>query len=107
MKFPIIICPWLPVNGMALYPFILIRKRTKDDEGQLILHERIHLRQQAELLILPFYFFYLFNYLCNLLKYRDHHLAYINIVFEREAYHNHHHQAYLEQRRLWAFLSYF
>ncbi len=52
----------------------------------MINHEKIHLRQQLELLVFPFYILYFFNYLINLFKYKNHDRAYRNIIFEREAY---------------------
>lgn len=53
---------------------------------EIINHEKIHLRQQLELLILPFYLLYLINYLFNLIMYKKHDLAYRKIIFEQEAY---------------------
>ena len=106
MKFPIVVCPWLRVNGMALFPFILLKQRDDNYYSSLVFHERIHLRQQLELLIVPFYLLYFVNYLFNLFYYKDHHRAYMNIVFEKEAYANDQYKNYLKERRFWAFLSY-
>ena len=106
MKFPIVVCPWLKVSGMALFPFILLKHQNNNYNSSLVFHERIHLRQQLELLIVPFYLLYLINYLFNFLYYKNHHQAYMNIVFEREAYANDQHRNYLKERRFWAFLSY-
>lgn len=91
---------------MALFPFILIKRKGIDYKSQLIFHERIHIRQQLELLVLPFYVLYFFNYLINLLRYKTHYKAYRNIIFEREAFENDTNPDYLERRRFWAFLSY-
>jgi len=46
---------WLPYTGMALFPFILIKKKDLPVGDVLINHERIHLQQQLELLLIPFY----------------------------------------------------
>lgn len=92
---------------MALFPFILIRDKGMVDDAVLINHERIHLRQQAELLVIPFYVLYLLNYLFNLFVYRNHHKAYMRIVFEREAYANEADTAYLKHRKWQAWCSYF
>ncbi|QNN45153.1 hypothetical protein H9L23_21820 [Pedobacter roseus] len=73
---------------MAIFPFILLKSERLKSDPEMINHETIHLRQQLELLILPFYLLYLFNYLINLFKYRNHHQAYRNIIFEKEAYHH-------------------
>jgi len=66
---------------MALFPFILVNNKSLLTDAILINHERIHLRQQAELLVIPFYVLYLINYLINIAKYQNHDKAYLNIVF--------------------------
>ncbi|TCD29659.1 hypothetical protein EZ456_01185 [Pedobacter psychrodurus] len=71
---------------MAIFPFILLKSPQFKNDPVIINHEKIHLRQQLELLIFPFYLLYLANYLVNLVKCRNHDLAYRNIVFEKEAY---------------------
>jgi len=96
----------LHVNGMALFPFVLIRKRELNENKIFINHERIHLRQQIEMLILPFYFFYLLNYCINRFKYKNHDQAYRNICFEREAYKNESNLSYLSLRKLYSWLKY-
>lgn len=91
-------------DGMALFPFILVRHR---HPGPVLLnHERIHLRQQAELGVLPFYLWYIVEYLIRRFQYRDHYTAYRNISFEREAFANDANLNYLKTRGLWAFWSY-
>lgn len=92
---------------MALFPFILIKDKSLVSDSALINHECIHLRQQAELLVIPFYVLYLINYLINLASYRNHHKAYLNIVFEREAYANEGDLAYLEKRNFYNWFRYF
>jgi len=73
---------------------------------KLINHEKIHLRQQLELLILPFYIWYITEYLIGLIKYRDIKKAYYAISFEREAYDNDYNLNYLQTRSFWRFLKY-
>jgi hypothetical protein len=92
---------------MALYPFILVNHKHLIADAALINHERIHLRQQAELLVIPFYVLYLINYLTNLAIYLNHHKAYLNIVFEREAYTKETDPCYLNSRKLYSWLRYF
>ena len=96
----------LPFGGMALYPFVLLTHPSQRYDEVLINHERIHLRQQLELLILPFYLFYLLNYGINWLRYGNHNKAYLNICFEQEAYRNEEKLNYLKRRKWWAFLNY-
>ncbi|MVM38153.1 hypothetical protein GO730_12120 [Spirosoma sp. HMF3257] len=96
--------PSLRPDGMALFPFILVRK--PNPGPTLINHERIHLRQQAELGILPFYIWYGLEYLIRRFQYQDHYNAYRNISFEREAFANEQNLAYLIHRPFWRFLRY-
>lgn len=107
MKFPVIHFAMLPAAGMALFPFILIKNAALKKNQQILNHEKIHLYQQMELLIIPFYVLYLLNYLINLALYFDHDKAYRNIVFEREAYANDSRPDYLRRRPLGEWLKYF
>ncbi len=72
----------------------------------LLNHERIHLRQQAELLIIPFYLWYVTEYFIRLIIYKNKRQAYRNISFEREAYTNENNLNYLNKRKLWALIKY-
>jgi hypothetical protein len=107
MKYPIIVVPFLWVSGLAIFPFILVSNKTAVNDKILIYHEKIHLRQQAELLIIPFYILYLLNYLINLAGYRKHEQAYLNIIFEREAYQNEANSTYLNNREWFSWYRYF
>ena len=100
-------CPLLPYAALALYPFILLRDKEQQHNKVLVHHERIHHRQQLEMLILPFYLAYVLNYFFNLLKYRQHDRAYREIIFEREAYIMENDFRYLKERRLWGWMSFF
>lgn len=91
---------------MAIFPFILLKYTRLRLDRQIMNHELIHLRQQTELLIIPFYILYLLNYLFNLIYYRNHYLAYRNIVFEREAYENDSDPTYLGGRKFASWRNY-
>lgn len=93
-------------TGIALWPFIFVRESRLKNNLIFINHEKIHLRQQAQLLVIPFYLWYVIEYYIKLLKYKDSYIAYRNISFEREAYHNERDLLYLKKRRFWAFLKY-
>ncbi|MBC8047357.1 MAG: hypothetical protein H7Y00_11220 [Fimbriimonadaceae bacterium] len=97
----------LHVSGMTLFPFILVRKKELLQDKTFVNHEHIHLRQQLELCILPFYILYGLNYLLNRLKYKNHDTAYRNIIFEREAYRNEKDITYLKNRKFWNWIHYF
>lgn len=93
-------------TGITIYPFVFLRDKVDAANKVLINHERIHLRQQIELAIIFFFLIYAIEYLIGLVKYRNHHLAYRNIIFEREAYAKEKDLNYLKQRSFWRFLSY-
>ena len=103
MRFRIVTASFIPYAGMALFPFILLRKKELKEDIVLLNHEKIHLAQQKELYILPFYIFYLMNYLYNLLVFFNHRKAYRNIIFEREAYAMEKNADYLQTRKKFAF----
>ncbi len=82
--------------GMAFFPFVIINSQV-EPTPELINHERIHLRQQIEMLVIPFYIWYLIAY------YRK---GYMNISFEKEAYANDKNLTYLKKRSIFAFRRY-
>ncbi len=92
--------------GIALWPFIVVKESFLKQDEAFINHERIHLRQQAELLVVPFYFLYITEYIIRLIQYRNSRQAYRNISFEREAYFNEDDLYYLKTRKPWSFLKY-
>lgn len=93
-------------RGMTLYPFVIIRNFLDKENKVLLNHEKIHIRQQLELLILPFFLWYILEYLIRLIQYKDRSKAYRNISFEREAYTNESDENYLQKRKIWNFSKY-
>jgi hypothetical protein len=107
MKYWSLTVSKLPANAMALYPFMLFRSKDLMADAVIINHESIHFRQQQELLILPFYIFYVLHYLVNLLKFRNRRKAYFHICFEQEAYAHDADFSYLKNRKPYAWLRTF
>jgi hypothetical protein len=104
----IIIIPqikYLGISGITLFPFILLRDKSLKVDKRIMNHERIHIRQQLELLILPFYVLYLIEFAIGIIKYKNRMKAYMNISFEREAYKYDSDLNYLKRRRFWAWLG--
>lgn len=93
-------------RGMTLFPFVFVKYGLDKENLVFLNHERIHLRQQLELLIIPFFIFYIMEFLVRLIQYGNMDLAYRNISFEREAYANEKEVDYLKQRSFWKFLKY-
>ncbi|MGB5943714.1 MAG: hypothetical protein WBG71_12600 [Leeuwenhoekiella sp.] len=109
MKGNVIVVKWWRGKrfaGVSIWPFIFVKHDKLTQQKRFINHERIHLRQQLELGILPFYLWYLLEYAIRLIQYQNFHLAYRNICFEREAYKNDRHLEYLKTRKTWAFFKY-
>ena len=105
----LIFSKYLVPNGfrsITLFPFVLVK--CKDEKKNIILinHEKIHLQQQIELFILPFFIWYALEFLINLIRFKNSNQAYLNISFEREAYFNENNLSYLSNRSLWAFMKF-
>lgn len=93
-------------TGVTIYPFVFLKYKGLKTDTTLINHESIHLQQQLELLVLPFYIAYVVEFLIRLMQYRDWKTAYRNISFERECYLNETNLEYLKTRTSWQFLKY-
>jgi len=117
MKIPIIIYNdkfldrmsiLMNVGGTTLFPFIILREHYKSQEilkNRITLnHEKIHIEQQKELLVVFFYLFYFLEYFIKLFKYGQD--AYYNLSFERESYVNGSNLEYLKTRKRYSFLKY-
>ncbi|MCH3884460.1 hypothetical protein L2Z00_06105 [Tenacibaculum sp. MSW2] len=92
--------------GITLFPFIILKKKELKLNKVLINHEKIHLKQQQELLIIFFYVFYGLEFLIKFFKYKNAFITYKNLSFEREAYINEHDFKYIKTRKFWSFINY-
>lgn len=95
---------FMRIGGITLFPFIIMREKHQGTErGKVVLnHEMIHIKQQLECLIIPFYLLYVLNFILNLLLMKKR--PYRSIAFEKEAYQNQDNPNYLENRKLFAWL---
>ena len=93
-------------SGIALWPFVILKDSKLKEDVVMMNHERIHLRQQAELLVAFFYVWYSLEFLLRLIQYRNRFEAYMNISFEREAYSNEKDLQYTNRRPFWKFIKY-
>lgn len=111
MKPIIIISPWftklmsvvIDVYAITIFPFIISREWM---EEVTLNHETIHIHQQRELLVIPFYILYFYYYLVGIIKYKDKQQAYYMIPFEQEAYSNDQDLDYLKTREWFAWRRY-
>jgi hypothetical protein len=96
------------VTAMAIWPFIIGKSEEVRRDEVLLNHERIHLRQQGEMLLIFFLLWYLLEYLYfRFLKKYSHFQAYKSISFEREAYQKDRDLQYLSHRPMWASFRFF
>ncbi len=93
-------------RAMAIYPFILISCHSYREDKVLLNHEKIHLKQQLEMLILFFYLWYFTEYLLRRIQFKTHQKAYENISFEREAFNKEKDLDFLKSRPFWNFTKY-
>lgn len=94
-------------QGITLFPFIVVSEHDLKQNPVMINHEKIHIRQQIELLILPFFIWYGIEFLIRYVVFKDKKKAYMSVSFEREAYAKEKDFKYLKQRAFWSFLNYF
>ncbi|MDR2955451.1 MAG: hypothetical protein LBV43_10250 [Prevotella sp.] len=105
----IVYSKYIPPKKFAainLFGLIVVRKEYGELTKVEINHELIHTRQILEMFIIPFYLFYLLEWLIRWIQYRDRLRGYKNISFEREAYTNMHDLSYLKKRKIFAFTHY-
>jgi hypothetical protein len=103
-RFTKMISWFFPVGGITLFPFIVVN--AKYESETMIRHERIHLVQQMELLVIGFYLLYLYDWVKHLVTTWKPYEAYKSIRFEQEAYDKQDEVDYLETRKLFAWRSY-
>lgn len=92
-------------RAITIWPFIFFRAQ-EDITPTVLTHEKIHLQQQKETLVIMFYLIYGIHFLVNLVKYRgDWYKAYLNICFEKEAFIWQETPDYLEVRKPFSWLT--
>lgn len=96
------IIPFKGFTAITLWPFIFARRPLNE---KVVRHESIHVKQQLEMLLLPFFVWYLLEWVVRLLIYGfDTKKAYKNISFEQEARLNENNAEY--KRRHYAWVKY-
>ncbi len=94
-------------RGLTFFPFVFLKNKEDVLDKVFVNHEKIHLKQQIELLVLPFYVWYVMEFFIRWIMTKDKNAAYRNISFEKEAYTNEKDLNYLQSRSFWRFLNYF
>lgn len=84
-------------SAITLSPLGVFIKPGRLTDRALINHEKIHWQQQKEMLIIPFYLWYVVEWMIK---------GYREISFEREAYLHEHNLNYLKTRKCYAWVKY-
>lgn len=95
------IIPFDGYKAMTIWPFVFVRSELSEIDMN---HEKIHGRQQVEMLCLLFFIWYGVEYLLRAVF--GGYNPGKNVSFEREAYDKDIDLNYLKHRRFWAFLKY-
>lgn len=93
---------FMRIGGITLYPFIILRPYSNETT---LNHEKIHIKQQEETLVVLFYIIYVLEWFFGLFIYGSPQGAYRNISFEIEAYKNESDFKYLENRKRFSWLK--
>ena len=93
-------------RGFTFFPYVFLSDEKDKSDDLLLNHERIHIRQQLELLVIPFFLWYIVEFLIRLIQFRDRRKAYYNISFEREAYAKEKDLNYLKKRPFFSFFTF-
>lgn len=104
-----LVCPWLKnynIKARAVVFVILLQNKNYKFDKVLINHEKIHLRQQLEMLWVGFLLFYCGQYLYFRLRGKKHYEAYRSLWHEREAYAFEKNLNYLKTRKFLAVFKY-
>ena len=92
--------------ALTFFPFIFMRSDTRENEG-LLQHEKIHIKQQFELLIIGAWILYGIEYFyARFIKGLDKRQSYYYTALEQEAHRNSRVPNYLENRKPYAVLRY-
>tara|TARA_B100001287_G_C22271969_1_gene339798 strand:- start:37 stop:405 length:369 start_codon:yes stop_codon:yes gene_type:complete len=102
-KIPFLLSWFINISAITLYPFIIFRE---EPDIETINHERIHILQQKELLVIFFYLLYSFFWIKNKLKGQSNLEAYLNIPFEKEAYSESNNPYYILTRNKFSWINF-
>lgn len=109
------IIPCKGFTAINLFGVVFVRKEIRPQHNislrnwdTMLNHELIHTAQMKELLYIPFYLWYVLEWLIRFVMYRNAKKAYRNVSFEREAYDMQNNFGYIidKERKPYAFIKY-
>ena len=103
-RIPKLLSIFISIRAITLYPFIIFED---EPDPEILNHEKIHIQQQKEMLVIFFYILYVWYWVGNRLWHKKNNVqAYYNIPFEREAYENDSNMEYLDRRPIFSWRFY-
>lgn len=94
------------MKATTIGPLVIFKNEEASKDEVLVNHERVHIRQQLELLFILQWILYLAFYIIARFQGKSQYIAYRSNPFEREAYANQGNLKYLSSRKLFSWLSY-
>mgnify|MGYP001586125617 CR=1 FL=1 len=85
------------IKAITIFPFILYRDKEDMKDEILLNHEKIHIRQQLEMLVIPFYIWYGIEAIFR---------RYKSISFEAETFAHENDLDYLRKRKPYSWIKY-
>ena len=92
------IIPFEGYIAINLFGILFVREEVIID-AETLNHESIHTAQMKEMLYIPYYIWYVIEWILKVLFYFNTHRAYRSIGFEREAYLHESDLKYLDSRK--------
>ena len=106
-RVPRLFSCFYPVAGVTLWPFIFVSSTVPPDSMRVMVnHERIHICQANEMLVVFFYLQWVAEFLIGLCRYGSAEEAYLHISLECEAHSNEEDMSYCTARRLFGWRFY-
>lgn len=104
---------FMKIGGITLFPYIILRERYRDNSyyvtkytNRIINHESIHIQQQMETLIIPFFIWYIVEWFIKSIIYLSTTRGYQKISFEQEANEHEEDINYLKTRKRFSWIRY-
>lgn len=94
-------------DGISLFPFLLVKNNKLLQLEVFMNHEKIHLKQQLEMLLVFFYIWYVIEFFIRWIICGSRYKAYRTLSFEKEAYQNEKNLEYIKTRKPFSFIKYF
>lgn len=100
------------IGGITFWPYVILREKYNTHphyirlSKRIIRHESIHTKQQEEMLVLPFYVWYVIEWFIKIFIYGSLNKAYLKISFEQEAKKNERKPTYLKKRKHFSWLKF-